>query len=90
MQIGNIIIEPWNRRNFLPRLIALALLTLWLGWGLTIFMEGRQINARFQAMQEEQQLKEERARRAAAYRQSLEQQQRPQNRVKNAVDGIKK
>lgn len=90
MQIGNIIIEPWNRRNFLPRIIALVLLSLWLGWGLTIFMEGRQINARFQALQEEQQLKEERARRAAAYRNALEQQQHPQNRVQNAVDGVKK
>ncbi|MGN0017059.1 MAG: hypothetical protein ACI37O_06975 [Candidatus Avelusimicrobium sp.] len=89
MQIGNIIIEPWNRRNFLPRVIALALLALWLGWGLTIFMEGREINARFQALQEEQQLKEERARRAAAYRNMLEQQQRPQNRVQNAVDSVK-
>lgn len=90
MQIGNIIIEPWNRRNFLPRVIALALLALWLGWGLTIFMEGREINARFQALQEEQQLKEERARRAAAYRNALEQQQRSQNRVQNAVDGVRK
>lgn len=90
MQIRNIIIEPWNRRNFLPRVIALALLSLWIGWGLTIFMEGREINARFQALQEEQQLKEERARRAAAYRNMLEQQQRPQNRVQNAVDGVKK
>ncbi|MDD6152541.1 MAG: hypothetical protein PUC11_01140 [Elusimicrobia bacterium] len=53
-------------------------------------MEGRQINARFQALQEEQQLKEERARRAAAYRNALEQQQHPQNRVQNAVDGVKK
>lgn len=90
MQIGNIIIEPWNQRNFLPRVIALALLALWLGWGLTIFMEGRQINARFQALQEEQRLKEERARRAAVYRNMLEQQQQPQNRVQNAVDGVKK
>lgn len=90
MQIGNIIIEPWNRRNFLPRVIALALVALWLGWGLTIFMEGRQINARFQELQEEQLLKEDRARRAATYRQALEQQRHPQNRVKNAVDGVKK
>ncbi len=90
MQIGNIIIEPWNRRNFIARVIALALLVLWLGWGLTIYMEGSRINARFQAFQEEQQLKEERARRAAAYRQALERQQQPQNRVKNAVDGVKK
>ena len=90
MQIGKIIIEPWNRRNFIGRIIVLTLLALWLGWGLTIFMEGRQINARFQALQEEQQLKEERVRRAAAYRNMLEQQQRPQNRVQNAVDGVKK
>ncbi len=90
MQIGNIIIEPWNRRNFIGRVIVLALFILWLGWGLTIFIEGRQINARFQAFQEEQQLKEERARRAAAYRQALERQHHPQNRVKNAVDGVRK
>lgn len=89
MRIGNIIIEPWNWRNFLPRLIVLGLLVLWLGWGLTIFMEGRQINARFEALQQQQQLREERARRAAAYRQAMEQQRRPQNRVQNAVDGVK-
>lgn len=90
MQIGNIIIEPWNRRNTVYRIIALLLVLAWLVWGLTIFIEGRQINARLQNLQEEQQLKEERARRAAAYRQALERQQHPQNRVKNAVDGVKK
>lgn len=89
MQIGNIIIEPWNKRNCIPRIIAFALIALWLGWGVAIFIEGRQINARFQALQEEHQLKEERARRAARYRQSFEGQQQPQNRVKNAVDGVK-
>lgn len=89
MQIGNIIIEPWNKRNFIPRIIALGLVALWLGWGMAIFIEGRQINARFQALQEAQLQKEERARRAARYRQSFEQQQQPQNRVKNAVDGVK-
>lgn len=90
MQIGNITIEPWNRHNAIYRIIALALVALWLGWGVTIFIEGRKINARFQAWQEEQQLKEERVRRAAVYRQSLEEQQRPQSRVRNAVDGVKK
>lgn len=90
MRIGNIIIKPWDRYNFIGRIILLGLFIAWLGWGLTIFMEGREINARFQALQEEQQLKEERARRAAAYRNMLEQQQHPQNRVQNAVDGVKK
>lgn len=88
MQIGNIIIEPWNWRNFFPRIIALALLVLWLGWGLLIVMEGRQIAARFEAFQQEQQQKEERVRRAAAYRQAMQQQQHSGSRVKNAVDGV--
>lgn len=90
MQIGNIIIDPWNKRNFLPRIIALTLIFLWLGWGIAIFIEGRQISARFRALQAEQELKEERAQRAARYRQSFEQQQQPRNRVQNAVDGVKR
>lgn len=90
MKIGNIIIKPWDRHNCIYRIIALTLIILWIVWGITIFMEGRKISARFQAFQEEQQLKEERARRATRYRQSLEDQHRPQSRVKNAVDGIKK
>jgi len=89
MQIGNIIIKPWDRHNFIYRMIALLLVAAWLGWGVTIFLEGREINARLQSLQEEKMRQEERARRAAAYRQALEQQRHSQNKVKNAIDGVK-
>lgn len=88
MQIGNLIIYPWNRKNTIPRIIAIGLLLAWVAWGITIFHEGEVINQRLQAVQQEQMQKEERARRQAAYKYAQEQARLQQNRTQNAVDAF--
>ena len=54
MQIGNLIIEPWNRKNAIWRIIALSLLAAWIGWGVIIFQEGKAIDARIAAEKQEE------------------------------------
>lgn len=88
MQIGNLIIYPWNRKNTIPRIIAIGLILAWVIWGITIFQEGEVINQRLQAVQQQEMQKQERARRMAAYQQAQE-QSRKQPRTKNAVDALK-
>jgi DNA segregation ATPase FtsK/SpoIIIE-like protein len=88
MQIGNLIIYPWNRKNTIPRIIAIGLILAWVIWGITIFQEGEVINQRLQAVQQQEMQKQERARRMAAYQQAQE-QSRKQPRTRNAVDALK-
>ena len=88
MKIGNIIVHPWSRKNFIYRLLAIGLILGWLMWGLVIFQEGRKIEAAIQARQMERMRKEERLRRAAAYEQSRIQERFEKNATKNAVDNL--
>ena len=88
MQIGNLIIYPWNCKNTIPRIIAIGLILAWVIWGITIFQEGEVINQRLQAVQQQEMQKQERARRMAAYRYAQE-QSRKQPRTRNAVDALK-
>lgn len=86
MRIGFVEILPWSRKNFIYRIIAIALFLAWLSWGYVIFQESRQLNLQIQQAQEEQARKEARARRAATYERS--QTQSGQNTVRNAVDSL--
>ncbi len=42
MQIGNLIIEPWNKHNAIWRVVALLLVALWAVWGAVIYYESAQ------------------------------------------------
>ena len=90
MKIGNIIILPWDRRNFFPRLIVIGLFLAWVVWGLVLFQEGKEIDAKMQAYQQELARKEARARQAAAYEQSRIQNKLERGTSKNAVDSFKR
>lgn len=90
MQIGNIVILPWNRRNFIPRVIAIGLVLGWLVWGLVIFYEADQLKTRVRQQQEQQLHREEQQRREAAYQQRMQQEQSIRRGVRNVMDGFKK
>ena len=87
MQIGNLIIYPWSRKNAFWRILVIALVLAWVVWGVAIFQEGEQLKQRLQAVQLEEMQKEERARRQAAYRYAQE-QARQSSRTQNAVDAF--
>ena len=89
MQIGKIIIDPWNRKNMIPRLVALGLLAAWLVWGLFIWREGRLLAARELEFKQQQQRQEQRLRRAKAYDQARLEQQFNKNTSRNVVDNLK-
>ena len=90
MQIGNIIIHPWNRKNFIPRVVALALVFSWLVWGLVIHVERQRLKERLEQQQQEQLLREEQQRREAAYQRRLLEEQNARRGVRNIMDGYKK
>ena len=86
MQIGKIIIEPWNRKNTIWRLVALAVLGAWVMWGVVIFQEGKQIDNRIAARQQQELTRQAIKRRKAILEQ--EAQQRTQNETSNIVDTL--
>ena len=88
MQIGNYIIEPWNRKNTIWRIIALAVIGLWVWWGMAIFAEGRAIEARIQAQREEELNRQAMQRRRAAYESALQEQRNQQTGSRNVVDTL--
>ena len=94
MQIGNVIIEPWNRKNTLPRLLVLivggGLLIGWLYWGVMIWLEGQRLDAARQQREAREQRREEVLRRQAAYRQRVMQEEAIRSGVQNAIDGVKR
>ena len=93
MQIGRLIILPWNKKNFIPRLILIGLALGWvafLTWGAWLFKQESQIE---QQRVVQQQSRQEQIRRQAAYQQRFlqqQQQRRSRNNVQNAIDGVKK
>ncbi len=90
MQITQIRIDPWNRKNFIPRLIVIGLVLGWLVWGLVIWQEQQRLQAQARERQEQQLRREEQQRREAAYRQRMMQEQNIRRGVQNVVDGYKK
>lgn len=89
MQIGKIIIEPWNRKNTFWRILALAIIAAWLGWGFVIYKEGQEIQARIQAAQEAQERQQAVQRRQAAYQRMQAEQRLNQGRTQNVMDTLK-
>ena len=89
MQIGKIIIEPWNRKNTFWRILALAIIAAWLGWGFIIYKEGQEIQARIQAAQEAQERQLNVQRRQAAYERMQAQERLNQNSTRNVMDTLK-
>ena len=88
MQIGNLIIEPWNKHNAIWRVIVLLLVALWAVWGAVIYYESAQLTANVREQKEEQQREEERLERAASYRRAALQRQAQPSGVQNAVDAF--
>ena len=88
MQIGNLIIEPWSKKNCIYRIIAIALVLAWLAWGLILFQEGNRLQARMTELQLEAQRQEEMLRREAIYRRAALGNEDAQPRVQNAVDAL--
>lgn len=72
------------------RIIFAVLAFVWIGGAVYLHSVVKEDERELAKIQQRAQQKEERLRREAVYRQALEQQQNPQNRVKNAVDGVKK
>ncbi len=90
MKIGKLIIHPWNKKNFIPRLIVLVLVLGWVIWGITIYQEGKRIEARKQALVQQYELRQARQRRQAAYKSRMLEEQAVRQGVQNAIDGVKK
>ena len=88
MQIGNLIIEPWSKKNCIYRIIAIFLVLLWLTWGLVLFQEGNLLQDRLNELQLEAQRKEDMLRREAIYRRAAMGNQEASSSVQNAVDAF--
>ncbi|MBR4355052.1 MAG: hypothetical protein IKP96_00540 [Elusimicrobiaceae bacterium] len=87
MRIGKIEILPWNRKNFLPRIIVVGLFFVWvLGCTFAIINEHRIIRVQQQEIQEQEQRREEILRREAEYKRRVRQDQMIRSSVQNAVD----
>ena len=40
MQIGNLVILPWSKKNAVYRIVALLLVVAWVWWGIALVLEG--------------------------------------------------
>lgn len=90
MRIGNITFLPWDRKNFIPRLIAIGLVLGWLFVMCSVACESMRLKAVMREQQEQQLRREERQRRQAAYQQRMMQEQNIRRGVRNVVDGYKR
>lgn len=90
IKLGNIYIEPWNKKNTIPRLIVLIILIGWFVWGAFIFSEKKKAEIRLYEAQQQIQTKEDNERRMAAYKQRVQQQTQPVHQTQNAVDFVNK
>ena len=90
MKIGNIIILPWDRKNFIPRIIAICLILGWVTVMGVVACESMRLKTLLRQQQEQQMRVEEQQRREAAYKQRMIQEQRIRGGVQNVVDGFKR
>ena len=90
MRIGRVIIEPWNIKNFIPRIIAIGLVLAWIIWMGVVANESSRLKALERQRQQQQMRREEQQRREAAYQQRMMQEQRIRRGVSNVVDGFKR
>ena len=90
MKIGKLVIYPWDRKNFFPRIIYIGLVLAWAVWCVVFYNEGARLDAQRQereAVLEQQQM---RLRFQAEYQRRLMQEESIRGGVQNAVDGFKK
>lgn len=96
MRIGNLVILPWSRKNFLPRVITIALILAWTVGGYFLHQENKRLKEQARVWREQrasreyQQSRAERQRRAAAYERRQLEEQAVRGSVQNAIDGVKK
>lgn len=72
------------------RIAFMVLFLVWLGGAVYLHLVVKEDERAIARIQQQAQQKEDRLRREAAYRQFVLQLQNPQNKVRNAVDGVKK
>lgn len=86
MQIGNVIIEPWNRKNTIWRLLALSVIAAWVIWGVVIFKESKEIEARITAQRQEETRRQAINRRKATLEQEV--QTEDSTNSQNIIDAL--
>lgn len=88
MKLGPISIEmdSWNRKNAFWRILALLILGAWVTWGLVIYQEGAEIEARIQAAYAEQARKAEMQRHQNEYERLMKEQQNMSTGTGNIMD----
>ena len=88
MQIGNLVILPWSRKNAVYRIVALLLVAAWVWWGIALVLEGNRLEAAVKAQQQAEQQRRELLRREADLRRAVQQRQATPSGVRNAVDAL--
>ncbi len=88
MQIGNLVILPWSKKNAVYRIVALLLVVAWVWWGIALVLEGNRLEAAVKAQQQAAQQRRELLRREADLRRAVQQQQTHPSGVRNAVDAL--
>ena len=90
MQIGKLIIYPWNRKNFFPRIVVIGLVLAWVVWCMVLYNEGKRLEAQRLERERIVEQQQSRQRREAAYQRRMIEEQRMRSGVQNAVDGFKR
>lgn len=88
MQIGNLVILPWSKKNAVYRIVALLLVAAWVWWGIALVLEGNRLEAAVKAQQQAEQQRRELLRREADLRRAVQQRQATPSGVRNAVDAV--
>lgn len=88
MQIGNLVILPWSKKNAVYRIVALLLVAAWVWWGIALVLEGNRLEAAVKAQQQAAQQRRELLRREADLRRAVQQRQATPSGVRNAVDAV--
>lgn len=88
MQIGNLVILPWSKKNAVYRIVALLLVVAWVWWGIALVLEGNRLEAAVKAQQQAAQQRRELLRREADLRRAVQQRQATPSGVRNAVDAV--
>lgn len=88
MQIGNLVILPWSKKNAVYRIVTLLLVLAWVWWGIALVLEGNRLEAAVKAQQQAAQQRRELLRREADLRRAVQQRQATPSAVRNAVDAV--
>jgi hypothetical protein len=86
MQIGSVTVEPWSLKNTFWRILVLAVIGAWVVWGLTIYQEGQEIQARIKAAYAENARQVEIQRHQSSYQRALDEQRSVNTGTGNIMD----